>query len=212
MLVLHHASKSLTGTFTDVSAVDVEGNSISILIREEPPQLDSSRATDAVSGMVLGHVMEGLVRMGMDGRIEGAVAKDWEVTPTTATFWLRNDAKWSDGRPVTAADFIFSWQTALKPETGSEYAFLLFAIKNAEAINTGALPPSALGLSAPDPNTLVIELERPVPFFDKMLVFPTFYPIREDFYAATEGRFGADADQLLSTALFRLRGGCTALA
>ena len=106
MLVLHHASKSLTGTFTDVSAVDVEGNSISILIREEPPQLDSSRATDAVSGMVLGHVMEGLVRMGMDGRIEGAVAKDWEVTPTTATFWLRNDAKWSEAT-VTAADFIF---------------------------------------------------------------------------------------------------------
>ena len=78
MLALHHASKSLTGTFTDVSAVDVEGNSISILIREEPPQLDSSRATDAVLWMVLGHVMEGLVRMGMDGRIEGAVAKDWK--------------------------------------------------------------------------------------------------------------------------------------
>ena len=103
MLVLHYASSSLTGTATDVSAVDVESNSISILIREEPPQLDSSRATDAISGMVLGHVMEGLVRMGMDGRLEGAVAKDWEVTPTTATFWLREDAKWSDGRPVTAA-------------------------------------------------------------------------------------------------------------
>ena len=204
MLVLHHASKSLTGTFTDVSAVDVEGNSISILIREEPPQLDSSRATDAVSGMVLGHVMEGLVRMGMDGRLEGAVAKDWEVTPTTATFWLRNDAKWSDGRPVTAADFIFSWQTALKPETGSEYAFLLFAIKNAEAINSGTLPSSALGLSAPDPNTLVIELERPVPFFDKMLVFPTFFPIRADFYAASKGRFGADADQLLYNGPFKI--------
>ena len=123
--------------------------------------------------------------------------RDWEVTPTTATFWLREDAKWSDGQAVTAADFIFSWQTALKPETGSEYAFLLFAVKNAEAINNGTLPPSALGVSAPNPNTLVIELERPVPFFDKMLVFPTFLPIREDFFLATEGRFGADADQLL---------------
>ena len=165
MLVLHYASSSLTGTVTDVSAVDVERNSISILIREEPPQLDSSRATDAVSGMVLGHVMEGLVRMGLDGRLEGAVAEDWEVTPTTATFWLREDAKWSDGQAVTAADFIFSWQTALKPETGSEYAFLLFAVKNAEAINNGTLPPSALGVSAPNPNTLVIELERPELFF-----------------------------------------------
>ena len=204
MLVLHYASSSLTGTVTDVSAVDVERNSISILIREEPPQLDSSRATDAVSGMVLGHVMEGLVRMGLDGRLEGAVAEDWEVTPTTATFWLREDAKWSDGQAVTAADFIFSWQTALKPETGSEYAFLLFAVKNAEAINNGTLPPSALGVSAPNPNTLVIELERPVPFFDKMLVFPTFLPIREDFFLATEGRFGADADQLLYNGPFQI--------
>ena len=204
MLVLHYASSSLTGTATDVSAVDVESNSISILISEEPPQLDSSRATDAVSGMVLGHVMEGLVRMGMDGRIEGAVAEDWEVTPTTATFWLRKNAKWSDGKAVTAADFIFSWQTALKPETGSEYAFLLFAVKNAEAINNGTLPASALGVSAPNPNTLVIELERPVPFFDKMLVFPTFLPIRQDFFLATEGRFGADADQLLYNGPFQI--------
>ena len=98
----------------------------------------------------------------------------------------------------------FSWQTALKPETGSEYAFLLFAIKNAEAINSGTLPSSALGLSAPDPNTLVIELERPVPFFDKMLVFPTFFPIRADFYAASKGRFGADADQLLYNGPFKI--------
>ena len=203
MLVLHYASSSLTGAVTDVSAVDVESNSISILIREEPPQLDSSRATDAISGMVLGHVMEGLVRMGMDGRLEGAVAKDWEVTPTTATFGfaMMPSGATVDGSPPPT---LFSLADGAKAETGSEYAFLLFAIKNAEAINTGALPPSALGLSAPDSNTLVIDLERPVPFFDKMLVFPTFYPIREDFYAATEGRFGADADQLLYNGPFQI--------
>ena len=179
-------------------------NSISIIIREEPPQLNSSRATDAISGMVLGHVMEGLVRMGLDDRLEGAVAERWEVTPTQATFWLRDNAKWSDGQPVTAADFIFAWQTALKPETGSQYAFLLFTIQNAEAINQGTLPASELGVSAPNPYTLVIDLARPVPFFDKTLVFPTFLPIREDFYNATNGRFGADADQLLYNGPFRI--------
>ena len=154
--------------------------------------------------MVLGHVMEGLVRMGLDDRLEGAVAERWEVTPTQATFWLRENAKWSDGQPVTAADFIFAWQTALKPETGSQYAFLLFAIQNAEAINQGTLPASALGVSAPNPYTLVIDLARPVPFFDKTLVFPTFLPIREDFYNATNGRFGADADQLLYNGPFQI--------
>ena len=204
MLALHYAGSALSGTSSDVSAVDEDANSISIIIREEPPQLNSSRATDAISGMVLGHVMEGLVRMGLDDRLEGAVAERWEVTPTQATFWLRENAKWSDGQPVTAADFIFAWQTALKPETGSQYAFLLFAIQNAEAINQGTLPASALGVSAPDPYTLVIDLARPVPFFDKTLVFPTFLPIREDFYNATNGRFGADADQLLYNGPFQI--------
>ena len=204
MLLLHYAGTSLSGATADVSAVDLEGNSVSIIMREEPPQLDSSRATDAVSGMVLGHVMEGLVRMDQNGRLTGAVAKDWQVTPTHATFWLREEAKWNDGQPVTAEDFIFAWQTAVKPETGSQYAFLLFAIKNAEAVNSGELPARELGVSAPDPYTLVIELERPVPFFDKMLVFPSFYPIREDFYLATKGRFGADADQLLYNGPFQI--------
>lgn len=204
MVLLNYAGTALSGTTGDVSAVDVDANSISILMREEPPQLNSSRATDASSGMVLGHVMEGLVRMGLDGRLEGGVAKAWEVTPTTATFWLRDNAKWSDGQPITADHFIFAWQTALKPETASEYAFLLFAIKNAEAINKGDLAAQSLGVSAPDPYTLTIELARPVPFFDKMLVFPTFFPIREDFYQATEGRFGADADQLLYSGPFQI--------
>ena len=204
MLALHYAGSALSGSDGDVSAVDEDANSISIIIREEPPQLNSSRATDAISGMVLGHVMEGLVRMGLDDRLEGAVAERWEVTPTQATFWLRENAKWSDGQPVTAADFIFAWQTALKPETASQYAFLLFSIQNAEAINQGTLPANALGVSSPDPYTLVIDLARPVPFFDKTLVFPTFLPIREDFYNATNGRFGADADQLLYNGPFQI--------
>lgn len=142
MLTLHYAGSALSGSDGDVSAVDEDANSVSIIIREEPPQLNSARATDSISGMVLGHVMEGLVRMGLDDRLEGAVAERWEVTPTKATFWLRKNAKWSDGQPVTAADFIFAWQTALKPETGSQYAFLLFAIQHAEAINQGTLPAS----------------------------------------------------------------------
>ncbi len=204
MMLLHYAGSLFTDSTADVSAVDSSNNSVSIMLREEPPQLDSSRATDAVSGMVLGHVMEGLVRMGQDGRLEGAVAKDWEVTPSRATFWLRKDARWNDGETVTAEDFIFAWRTALKPATGSQYAFLLFAIKNAEAINDGSLLASELGVSAPDPHTLVIDLERPVPFFDKILVFPTFYPIREDFYHTTEGSFGADANKLLYNGPFQI--------
>jgi oligopeptide transport system substrate-binding protein len=188
----------LMGTATqEAQAVDFANNSISAVLREEPPQLDSSKATDSTSGLVLGHIMEGLLRMDLQDRLGPAIAERWEVMPTQATFWLRKDAKWSDGKAITAADFIFAWQLALKPETGSEYASLLYPIENAEAINSGALPASALGVSAPDPQTLVVKLSRPTAFFDKLVVFPTFLPIREDFYNATQGRFGSDAKDLL---------------
>ena len=202
LLGLNWLSANLGSNSNDVRAISAEANSVALVLTQEPPQLDSSRATDAVSGMVLGHVMEGLLRMGQDDRLEAAVAERWEVTPDRVTFWLRPDARWSDGQPITAADFIFAWQTALKPTTGSEYAFLLFSIKHAEAINRGERPASDLGVSAPTPQQLVIELERPVPFFDKIVVFPVFLPIREDFYLATQGRFGADAQDLLYSGPF----------
>ena len=183
-------------------AVDIENQSITIAIVTEPPQLNTALATDASSGMILGHVMEGLVRMGMDDKLEPAIAKRWEVTETHATFWLREDARWNDGVTVTAHDFIFAWRTALEPELGSQYAFLLYAIKNGRAINQGTLPSESLGVYAPDEFTLVVELERPVAFFDRMVTFPTYLPIREDFYTATNGRFGADAKDMLYTGPF----------
>ncbi|HCD26580.1 MAG TPA: hypothetical protein DER02_03610 [Gammaproteobacteria bacterium] len=202
MFVLDYLASSVGSDTQEARAVDFETQSIAIAIAEEPPQLNSSLATDAVSGMVLGHIMEGLLRMGVDDQLEAGIAERWEVTPETATFWLRKDARWSDGEPITAKDFLFAWQTALDPDNASEYAFLLYAIKNAEAINQGNLPLTDLGVRIPDPHTLVVELERPVPFFDKMVVFPTFLPIRQDFYEATGGRFGADAKDLLYSGPF----------
>ncbi len=196
---------SMVGSSTEAAkAVDADAQSITIAIREEPPQLNSALATDASSGFILGHVMEGLLRMSMDDQLEPAIAHSWEVTETQATFWLRDDAKWSDGEPITAQDFIFSWRTALLPENASEYAFLLYPIKNARAVNEGTMSPDELGLSAPDDLTLVVELERPVAFFDKMVTFQTYLPIREDFYNSTNGRFGADAWELLYSGPFMI--------
>ncbi len=202
--LLHYMAGSTSSDQGPIKAVDSENNSISILLSSEPPQMDSSRATDQVSGMVLGHVMEGLLRMNQQDQLTAAIAERWEVTNTQATFWLRKDAKWSDGRPIIAADFIFSWTLALKPETGSQYAFLLHSVKNGLAINEGKLPPKALGVSAPDDHTLIVELERPTPFFDKMMVFPVFLPIREDFFLSTNGRYGADAEEMLYSGPFML--------
>ncbi|MEM7080967.1 MAG: peptide ABC transporter substrate-binding protein, partial [Pseudomonadota bacterium] len=199
------ALASLVGSSTVAAqAIDRANNSISISIREEPPQLNSTRATDAQSGMVLGHVIEGLTRMDMSDRLAPGVATHWEITPTKATFWLRENAKWNDGAPVTAHDFVFAWQTVLNPETASRYAFLLFPIQNGEEINSGKMPVSDLGVRALDDFTLEVDLARPTPFFAKMVTFQTYAPVREDFYTAMNGEYGASAQKLLFNGPFMI--------
>ena len=168
-----------------------------MFLREEPPQLNSSLSTDQVSGSVLGHVIEGLLRYDENNRLAPAVAERWELREEGATFWLREDALWSDGEPVTAHDFVFGWQTGLDPANASEYAFILYAIKNGEAINKGEMPVESLGVRAIDDHTLEVEFERPLAYFDKLVAFSTYAPIREDFYTAMAGAYGADADKLL---------------
>src|SRR3990167_329405 len=83
---------------------------VSHSLRGEPPQLNSMKATDLDSSFVLGHVLEGLVRYGekADGGVVPGVAEKWKLDDKGATFWLRKSAKWSDGTPVVARDFIFA--------------------------------------------------------------------------------------------------------
>ncbi|MBI5440725.1 MAG: peptide ABC transporter substrate-binding protein [Deltaproteobacteria bacterium] len=179
-------------------------NVLRLAMAEEPPQLDSTRATDSVSIFVLGHVMEGLTRYGSRGEIVPGVAERWELGERSATFHLRAEARWADGKPVTAHDFVFAWRTAVDPKTASEYAFILYPVKNAEAVNAGKLPSSALGVRAVDDGTLAVELERPTGYFLGLTAFATYLPLREDFYRARPGRYAADAKDLLGNGPFLL--------
>ena len=196
MTLLAWASES-TGVGSAGDAVDPATGTITLALSTEPPQLDSTRATDMVSGQILGHVMEGLVRYDEFDRIVPGVAERWEIGPSEAVFRLRDDSRWSDGTPVTAHDFVFAWRKALEPATASEYAFILYAIENARAVNEGELPATALGATAVDDLTLAVRLERPIGYFDKLVAFPTYYPIRQAFYEGRDGRYGADAEDLL---------------
>ena len=178
-------------------AVDAATGTVTLALSEEPPQLDSTRGTDSVSFRILGHVMEGLLRYNADNELVGGMAQSWEIGDLAATFRLRPDARWSDGTPVTAHDFVFSWRKVVDPTNASQYAFILYGIENAEAINRGELPVDALGAIAVDDRTLEVRLARPVPYFDKLTAFATYNPINEAFYHATDGRYGADAHELL---------------
>src|SRR5262245_15687960 len=134
MAVLSWASSHTSSGADSFSAVDYEKNAVTLVLEDEPPQMDSTRATDTISGRFLGHVMEGLLRYDEKNRLVPGVAERWEIRPDGATFWLRENARWSDGQPVTAHDFVFAWQTVLDPATASEYAFVMYPIKNGEAI------------------------------------------------------------------------------
>jgi oligopeptide transport system substrate-binding protein len=109
---------------------------LNFALQQEPPQLNAMKATDTQSFFVLGHVMEGLTTYGKkEGEYIPGVAESWKITDKEAIFKIRKNAKWSDGKPVTAQDFVFGWKTALDPKMASEYAFILYPIKNAEAIH-----------------------------------------------------------------------------
>ena len=186
-----------TGGAVSGGAIDAENNAVTIALRTEPPQLDYSRATDSSSFTVLFHTMEGLLTYDDNMALIPGVAERNEIREDGATFWLREDARWSNGEPVTAHDFVFSWRRVQDPATASAYAFIMYPVKNAEAINRGDLPPEALGVRAAGDRVLEVEFEQPTPYFDKLVAFVTFYPINEAFFASTNGRFGADADMLL---------------
>ncbi|MHC5037104.1 MAG: peptide ABC transporter substrate-binding protein [Planctomycetota bacterium] len=110
------------------------------------------------------------------------VAESWEVSEDrlTYTFHLRKNAKWSDGEGVTSADFIYSWERALKPETASEYAYQLYYVENAKAFNKGEIKDfSKVGVKAPDAYTLVVKLGGPTPFFLDLTSFETLMPVKK---------------------------------
>ena len=186
------------------SPVDFEAQSIRISMLQEPPSLNSSKATDLVSFFVLGHTTEGLLRYDRRGRLVAGVAESWDVTPTTLTFRLRPDARWHDGSKVTAADFVYAWQNVNDPAVAAPFAAIMYPIKNAEAIQNGELPVAALGVSSPSEGTLVVELGRPCGYCLGLMAHATFYPINKAFHEQAGERYGSESDQLLSNGPFVL--------
>lgn len=147
----------------------------------EPKGLDPHLVTGVSEHNILSALLEGLVAE--DPRtlepVPG-VAESWEVAADglTYTFRLRADARWSNGDPVVAADFVFSYQRMLSPGLGAEYAYMLYPLKNAREYNEGKLADFAqVGATAADERTLVLELHHPVPYFLPMLNHYSWWPV-----------------------------------
>jgi oligopeptide transport system substrate-binding protein len=157
----------------------------------EPETLDPALITGQPEGRVVNALFEGLLRFDRHGRSTPGAAASWEISPDhlTYTFHLRPDAKWSDGQPVTARDFVESWRRTLDPVTASAYSYQLFGVKGAEEFATGKEKDFAkVGVEATNPLTLKVTLARPTPYFLDLCAFPTLYPVRVDLIA----RYGDD--------------------
>ncbi|MBY7144711.1 peptide ABC transporter substrate-binding protein [Virgibacillus sp. NKC19-3] len=172
---------------------------------EEPTSFNPSIGFDENSWDPLNNLMEGLTRLGDDGTPEPAMASDWDISDdgTMYTFYLREDANWSNGDPVTAEDFVYAWQQLLDPETGSPAAFLAYFVKGGEAFNSGEGSAEDVGVTAVDEKTFEVELEDPTGFFLHVVTNPAFFPINEEV-AAENPDWHAEADTFVSNGPFML--------
>lgn len=195
------------GSATTGSEVVSGGSDLNVMIETPVESLDPQQATDGTSFEVIANYTDGLMQMDADGQAVNALCDHYELSDDgcTYTFYIREDANWSNGTPVTAADFVFAWQRAVDPAVASEYAYMMSdigQIKNAAEIIAGEKDKSELGATAIDDKTLQVELNVPVSYFLSLLYFPTYYPVNEEFFNSCGDTFATSPETTLSNGAF----------
>lgn len=147
----------------------------------DPTTLDHHKTSTVAEGNLMRDLYEGLVVQNNKAEVVPGVAESWKVSDDglTYTFKLRENAKWSNGDPVKASDFVFAYQRIQDPATAAPYANMLYPIVNAEQINTGGGALDSLGARAVDDRTLEITLSAPTPYFLELLTHQTGHPIHQ---------------------------------
>jgi oligopeptide transport system substrate-binding protein len=159
----------------------------------EPPSLDPGLATDTTSSNVLLAIMDPLVRLNPEtNAAEPSLAESWDISEDgkTITYHLSPDGKWTNGDPVTAGDFVYSWKRTLSPELAADYAYQLYGIVGAFEYNSCTKKCEALadkvGVEAPDDSTLVVHLTSAQPWFIQQSAHHSFLAVHQ----ATVEQFG----------------------
>lgn len=154
-----------------------------------------------------GNVFESFYRLGKNGKPTAGLAKTGTVSKDgkTWTFKIR-DSKWSNGDPIVAQDFVYSWRRSLNPKTASPYAYLFSGVKNADAIIAGKKSPNALGISAPDKKTVVVKLNRPIAYFKVLMAYPLFGPQNEKVVKKYGNRYATEAQYQVYSGPFKIKG------
>lgn len=183
------AGAETSGTEAPGEAQKAEGNVLRYVMSSEPETLDPNMNNYAASSNVLLNLFTGLYQYSTDGTsVEPACAESYTVSDDglTYTFKLREGLKWSDGTPLTAADFEYSWKRELKQETASTAAWQLYYIKNGEAYNNGQCEEDEVGVKAIDDTTLEVVLNNPTPYFVNLTAANNFAPVKKEAVEGTE--------------------------
>ncbi|MEZ3500444.1 ABC transporter substrate-binding protein [Pantoea sp. KPR_PJ] len=176
-------------------------------IKDEPASLDPLKAVGLPEIQVIRDLFEGLTNQDAKGNIVPGVAESWSSSDNkTWIFTLRSNAKWSNGEPVTAHDFVYSWQRLVAPKNSSPFAWFaaLAGISNAAAITKGEMPPSQLGVSATDAQHLTVTLDRPVPWFPSLVANVALFPVPQQV-VAREGDGWTAPGKLVGNGAYQLQ-------
>jgi len=182
------------GCSSSKPAATKDAQKVSYNLGADPQTIDPGLNNSVEGGTVIENAFEGLVDINTKEKAVPGVAKSWVISPDglTYTFTLRKDAKWSDGKGVTAKDFEYAWKRALDPVTASDYAYQLYYLKNGQGYNESAsaakdktpgvatATKDQVGVKAVDDYTLKVTLNSPTPYFLELTAFPTYMPLRED--------------------------------
>ena len=212
---------SLMGSLlTSVLAIKAHGAGLSleqrrkaqevyINLSDEPPSMDPTKQADAVSGMWLGHIYEGLMTPDKSGKnyvLGSAEAVKVSKDGLQYTYTIRKNAKWQDGKALSAKDFEFAFRRLVDPKFASEYSFIAVTaqIQNAEEIVKGKKAPSELGAKALNDSTFQVQLKSPVTFFNSLMAFNVFYPVREDIVKKFGDKFSTNVESIIGNGPFKL--------
>ena len=174
---------------------------LSVCFASEPQTIDPALNSAVDGAVMLQHFFEGLMKWADGGnpatdkgnmnyaKLVNGQASSYEKTvnadgTVTYTFKIRPDAKWSDGKAVTADDFVFTWQRLASPETAADYCYMIDMVKGYAEVNSGEAEPSTLAVSAPDSSTFQVTITYDCPYFLEVCAFPATFPVRKDVVEA----------------------------
>lgn len=183
---------------------------VTLNVVSEPTELNSMRVSDSISICVLSHCMSGLIRLDENDVPVADLAESWDISDdgTVYTMNLKKDANWSNGEPVTANDYYYSWVTQMKPDTGSIFASYIYKnVKNGEEFYNGKVDESQLGLKVEDDYTLKIEWSHPITEANALFYLsqPFFLPVNQKAYENIgDEQYAKDAEKIVTNGAYTM--------